>query len=371
MVYDNMNILVLNYEFPPIGGGASPVSFDISRHLVERGHKITVVTMQYKKLPKHEFTDGMEIFRVPCIRAKANVCHPWEQLTYIFSATCFLYRYLKNHSVDVVHTHFIIPTGIVAWILKKKCGLPYIITAHGSDVLGHNNKRFKILYWLLKHPWCAIVRQAEAIVSPSNHLIELMKKNETEAKYVLIQNGIETALYKNLPKKRQILFMGRLQETKEIQTLIRAIAKVDMQQWHLNIVGDGPYRSELENLVSKLGIQDKVSFCGWIKNRSQEQILKLGEAAVYISASRVENCPVSVLEALCSGCQVLVSDIPGHRELLKDNAEYFECGNASALAKKIQRIIEKGIVAQSIDAKIYDWKNIIVSYEKIMKDIRK
>ena len=55
-----MNILVLNYEFPPIGGGASPVSKDIAIEMVKMGHKIKVVTMGFAKLPKDENVQGIQ-----------------------------------------------------------------------------------------------------------------------------------------------------------------------------------------------------------------------------------------------------------------------------------------------------------------------
>lgn len=365
-----MNILVLNYEFPPIGGGASPVSYDISRHLAQCGHRVTVVTMQYKGLEKHEIVEGIEIYRLPCIRKKSNVCHPWEQLSYIFSAILFLNRYLQSNSFDIVHTHFIIPTGAVAWYLKKKYKLPYVITAHGSDVLGHNNKRFQILYQLLRKPWCGIVKAARAVISPSVHLIDLMKKSEKNANYVYIQNGIDTDLFYSDEKQKSILIMCRLQETKGVQIVLQAISKIDMGEWKLDIVGDGPYRSALEIMAEELHISNNVVFHGWIENKSREQLQFLAQASVFVSASRVENCPVSVLEALCSGCRVLVSDIAGHREILRENGEYFSVDNAGDCARKLEKLMNEESYTLALDKKKWDWENVISQYEKVICDDR-
>ena len=63
-----MNILVLNYEFPPLGGGASPVSRDISIQLQKRGHQVTVLTMGYRDLPEYEEMQGIKIYRLKCLR---------------------------------------------------------------------------------------------------------------------------------------------------------------------------------------------------------------------------------------------------------------------------------------------------------------
>lgn len=370
MVNWNMNILVLNYEFPPIGGGASPVSYDISRFLVQRGYRIAVVTMGYRGLSVHAIVEGMEIYRVPCFRQKSNVCHPWEQFSYIVSSILFLKRYLKNHSIDIVHAHFIIPTGVVAWYLRKKYGLSYVLTAHGSDVIGHNNKRFGVLYKILKNPWCSIVRKAQAVVSPSKHLIKLMQKSEPNGNYVFIPNGIETSLYCPMPKKNRILVMCRLQETKNVQTILQAAAKTNLQGWQIDIVGDGPYKSTLEQLVVKLRLKDFVVFHGWIENKSKEQLRLLGEASVFVSASKVENCPVSVLEALCAGCKVVVSDIPGHRELLQSYGNYFMPDDTEMCAKQLQEAMMSQDEITEVKGR-WDWKVSVERYEEIlMENIR-
>jgi len=79
------NILVLNYEFPPLGWWASPVSYEISKWYVELWYQVDVITMWYKGLPEYEKMDWINIYRVKCLRTKKQVCHPWEQLTYLYS----------------------------------------------------------------------------------------------------------------------------------------------------------------------------------------------------------------------------------------------------------------------------------------------
>ena len=103
---------MLNYEFPPIGGGAAPVSYDIAKRLAERGHNIDVVTMGFDKLPFREKKDGIDIHRVKCFRSKSMVCHPWEQLSYILSAIVYINKNLCVKEYDLCFAHFIIPTAV-------------------------------------------------------------------------------------------------------------------------------------------------------------------------------------------------------------------------------------------------------------------
>ena len=91
-----MNILVLNYEYPPLGGGAAPVCRDLSVSMAAEGHKVTVVTMGFPGFPAHETLSGVEIIRLKCWRRKMASCMPWEQLTYIMAAEKFLNYYLKK-----------------------------------------------------------------------------------------------------------------------------------------------------------------------------------------------------------------------------------------------------------------------------------
>ncbi|MCA9485852.1 MAG: glycogen/starch synthase, partial [Nanoarchaeota archaeon] len=80
-----LRILMLNYEFPPLGGGASPVSYEISKGLVKLGHRVDVVTMGYRDLEQVEKKEGINVYRVKCMRSKKEICHPWEQLSYLRS----------------------------------------------------------------------------------------------------------------------------------------------------------------------------------------------------------------------------------------------------------------------------------------------
>lgn len=365
-----MNILVLNYEFPPIGGGAAPVSKDLAAELVKRGHNITVVTMAYDDLPKQEVDMGIDIHRVKCLRSKIFVCHPWEQLTYLISSFFYISRMMKINSYDVVHAHFIIPTGVLAWWMKKKYKLDYIITAHGSDVMGYNQKRFKILHILLLRPWKKIVEEAYEIISPSDYLKDLMKKNAPDKNYVMIPNGVDTELFRPLEKKKNILVMCRLQETKGVQTVIKAVSCLeDFGDWKLCIAGDGPYFDVLMKMAEELARNKTVEFLGWVKNKSERHRQLVGEAALYVSASRFENSPVSVLEALSAECRVLLSDIPPHRVLV-GKEELFEIGCSDELAKKLKKTMESFENGERIiQRKPLDWSEIAEKYENIFNKI--
>lgn len=374
-----MNILVLNYEYPPLGGGAAPVCRDLASGMADHGHRVTVVTMGYTGLPEHEMHDGVEIYRLNCLRTKEHVCMPWEQYTYILAVKRFLKNHFQTNRYDVCHTHFIIPTGPIARWAKKQFGLPYIITAHGSDVEGHNKKTWmKIMHRILRPSWRNVVREASAVIAPSEHLLRLMKRELDSDRYLIIPNGLNIDKYRadGTIKEKRILLMGRMQESKNFQTILNAVAMIPAEvwnDWHVDILGDGPYREELEHLSTVLGMNSRVTFHGWVENGSSKQLDFLKRSAVYISASHFENCPMAVLEAIASGCYPLLSDIEGHRQFFSEGIEnfFFHSDDVKELACKITELLPKGpetIPALELGITAYSLENIVQDYTTVLEE---
>ncbi len=358
-------ILMLNYEFPPLGGGASPVSYEIAKGYVKLGHSVDVVTMGFKGLPEFEKREGINVYRVKCLRSKKEICHPWEQLTYILSAKKFLKQHLKTYSYDINHTHFIIPTGLISLWLKKKYNLPYVITAHGSDVLGYN-KRFKHLYPLLKGRWKEIIKQAKVIVTPSKFLQEKIKEITKEGKFAVIPNGIDKNKFKPMKKEKRILVVARLFENKGVQDILDALNEDELKRilrenkWKIDIVGEGPYRQFLENKTKENDLQDLIVFHGWVDNRSIKMIELYGKASIFISASHLESFGITLLEAISAGCYPLVSKIEPHIQIVYSK-NLFKKGDPTHLRSKLKRIMGSKINKISLDRRFY-WRNIIKSY---------
>ena len=377
-----MKILVLNYEYPPLGGGAAPVCRDLVAGMARDGHQVTVVTMGFPGLPPYEERDGVKINRLKCIRAKEHVCMPWEQASYILAAKHFLKKHFLTHSYDVCHTHFIIPTGPIAKWVKEKYKIPYVITAHGSDVEGYNDKTYiRLLHRILRPVWREIVRAAYTVAAPSEYLLKLLNCEMRSDKYVLIPNGLDVGKYRSdgSLKEKRILLMGRMQESKNFQTVLKAVAMIPDEiwnDWHVDILGDGPYREELEHLCEMLEITHRVTFHGWIENDSPEQLDFLKRSSIYISASHFENCPMAVLEAIAAGCCPLLSDIEGHRQFFQGEADkfFFGADDVKGLAGKLELLLSAEAESYSVEGlniTSYDNQQIIKRYLNLLEQAAK
>lgn len=357
-----MNILQLNYEYPPLGSGGASVCRDIAERLSESGHKVSVVTMHMKGLRRFEIVNGVRVYRVMDWRTKAKVCHPWEQLSYCISAYFFIKKNIDIKEYDAIHCHFIVPTGLIALWLKKRFKIEYVLTAQGSDVIGHNNKRFKYLYKLIFPIWVEIIKNAKYLTAPSSYLVNEIYKSYRGSECRIIPNGISLEKYSVSKKKKVIVTLSRLQESKGIQDLLEVLKEIRIREWRVYIIGTGPYKEKLKKIIELNDLEKSVTMLGYVSD--DECLRYLSEAGLYFSGSRFEAMPVSVLEAMASGCKIIASDIEPHRQLFSSQSIYTDLGD---LKSKIQHICDEEPTSVTYELEEYDWKNIIKKYMEIYK----
>jgi hypothetical protein len=109
----------------------------LTRQLAALGHTVDVVTMGYRGLPPRESLGGVTVYRVPCLRFSPSVCTPLELASYLCTAIPTALRLARRNRYEINHTHFIFPDGVAALILRRRTGLPYVVTAHGCLAIPH------------------------------------------------------------------------------------------------------------------------------------------------------------------------------------------------------------------------------------------
>ena len=131
-----MKILVVNYEYPPVGGGGGRVAAQIAGELARRGHEVRVQTSRTGGLPRQEMVAGVDIRRSFSFRRKPDTCSVLEMAGYMVSNTWPVLGTARTWRPDVMHVHFAVPAGPVAWVAHQLTGVPYVLTAHLGDVPG-------------------------------------------------------------------------------------------------------------------------------------------------------------------------------------------------------------------------------------------
>jgi glycosyltransferase involved in cell wall biosynthesis len=362
-----MRILSICYEYPPLGGGGAKVVAGLAKELAKAGHTIDLVTMWMPGLSIYERRGNLNVIRVPCLRFKKDVCRVWEMPLYLviaFPVLCYLcvrHRYVLNH------THFIFPDGVLAFVVSKLFRMPYIITAHGSDVPGYNPDRFKIVHRALAPPWRWVVRRADAIVCPSRSIEQLIRLQERAARCTRIPNGIDTEKFRpGRERENRILLVTRMFERKGVQYLIDALEGFG-SQYEVHIVGDGPYLKVIEGVIEEKNLE--VELWGFLENQSQE-IRDLYETSkIFVFTSEAENFPIVLLEAMAAGLAIITTDGTGCAEVVGDAALLVKPRDSAAIRRSLETLIaspdlvsELGAAARKRLTEKFGWAIVAEQY---------
>lgn len=365
--WSKMRVLVLNYEFPPLGGGAAPVTEHLSKALA--GHTFDLVTMGFAGLPAEEKVGPIHVYRVPCRRKKKEMSTTLEMFSFLRPAWKKANELIAKNTYDLIHCHFIIPTGYLARKLSRKHGIPYIISTHGSDIPGYNPDRFQFLHKLLLPFWRAIVRDASLVLTPSENLRQLVLKSwkGSKDKIKAIHWGIDIPAAPKAKKENRILFAGRLFDRKGAGTLVDAALKMHLKSWEVAIVGDGPQRKELEQ---KAKGNPNIKFYGWIPRDELQQVYLKSKIFAFVSTA--ESFGLVLAEAMAAEMAVVTSNESACPEVVGDAGIKVPAKNSEALATVLQslmadpeRVERLGKAGRKRVLDNFTWEKCAKEYDKI------
>jgi glycosyltransferase involved in cell wall biosynthesis len=312
-----MKILVLNSEYPPVGAGAGNASANIARRLVEAGDEVVVVTAAYDALAHEESLDGVRILRGPASRRRQDRSTAMEQVAFILGASIRCLSLLREFRPDVVLAFFGLPSGAVAWLLKRIYGIPYVVSLRGGDVPGFRPYDFW-LYHRIAVPFLRVIwHAASGVVANSAGLRELAREFDSGVNIAVIPNGVDEARFWNAERtwsEPRILSVGRVVHQKGLDVAVAALAGLRNLKWEWRVAGDGPQLAYLREVVRREGLQDRVWLLGWTD--MQALTGEYQAASVFLFPSRHEGMPNALLEAMASGLPAIASRIAGNEELV-------------------------------------------------------
>ncbi len=380
-----MKILMLNYEYPPLGGGAGRISQNISEQLVDLGHQVTVITTWFDGTKEEDNIAGKPtIIRIKSKRKKQFQSNPLEMLDWILKSWKYLQTFLLNEKYDLCFANFTIPGGWLALKIKRKFDIPYVIISHGHDVPWFYKKQMFVYhlftYCLIKK----IVLKAEYLFVQS----KFMRKNAEKFlgkkhvnKIVQIPNGVVPRDIDSSLRKQTyftILHVGRLVKQKNPMAFLRALRRLNRMQipYHAYIIGDGKLRTKLEKWMVKNKL-NHVKITGWLTN---DEVWKFYESAhVMVMPSEVEGMSISNLEALSAGLYLIATPASGNHEMLECcfNGELVAFNNDRDIANALQRFyfeqyLTKRFVSDEYRkafVKQFAWKNVAKIYESYLLTI--
>lgn len=334
-----------------------------------------LVTTHYRGLKYEEIINGTRIFRIKSLRKRQETCETLEMASFILSAIPFILKLTKKNKYNLIHCHFAIPTGIIAYIVKKLSGLDYIITTHGSDIPGYNPERFQLEHKFTKPLLKSIMKKAKAVIAPSEYLKGLIEKNVCPGTVItVIPNGIKPNMFSvDKQKNNWILMSGRLLERKGFQYALKALKDISLPAWEVHIAGDGPHRNELERLAKE--IKNKVVFHGWL-HRGHAELKNLYECSkVFILPSEAENASIALLEAMNAELAIVTANTTGCCETVGNTALLVNPRDTNGIKDAILQLTQNNSLIKELGQKArkrsienYSWDDIIDEYTKICNE---
>ncbi len=371
-----MRVLVLNHEYPPIGGGAGNAAHYTMVELARQGYDVRVITSSYGNLPSRENDEGVDVIRVPALRSRPLETSSIEILSWVASATLRAMREAVTWKPDIIHAYFGVPAGAIGSWTKSIFGIPYLISFRGRDVHGGKGEDGPGIGVILRQVSTRVWSRADALVANSHGLKRIAERILPTADVGVIPNGIDTDRFhpENSDERSngfRVLYVGRLEPYKGVSDLIDAVSMVENSAVSLEIAGDGSMRSDLEAQTTRLGLCDRVTFSGAVERDQIPSAYRRADALCLPSI--VEGMSNVVLEGLASGLPVIVTDIPGSRDLVQNGRSGIVIPPASpaSIAEAISTISTDTVVraryatAAREKASTMGWKQVADAYASV------
>ena len=315
-----MNILLLTQFFSTTKGGGEYVFSFMAKTLADKGNKVWVITNQIKGevYPSHQ---NIKIVFVPPVLEYKGGLPPGfgDNLKYSLNTLRKGISLIKKEKIDIIHSNNFSP-ALAGSMLSTLTGKPHITTVH--DVFSLCGKN----YWKLWGKQSNISRlnvtlapffekmiaklQCKAIHTVSNATKDDLLKIGAKKPIYVIPNTIETNTNKvSKQNSYQFIYIGRLVFYKNLEVIIKAmsIVKKVEPEIKLIIVGDGPHRKTLEEIIKNSDIKSNIEFRGYVSNNEKAELIAQSSALVF--PSLCEGFGLVILEAFSQERPVLVSDI--------------------------------------------------------------
>lgn len=347
-------VLVLTSTFPARPGDGTPGFVLSLAEELARTRPVTVVAPRTAGSVTRERIGSVDVVRfryfprrwegladgaiMPTLRAE-----PWRLVevppflaAYLWTA----WRTARRLRPAVVNAHWVLPAGIVALVLRRLGGPPYVLTAHGADAF--------VLSTGLPARLKRLVLARAASVLPVSEDIASTLRGLGATSLTVVPMGVDVDAIRRATSPRQpepgrLLFVGRLAGKKGVPVLLEALAAVPGTT--LALVGDGPDRAAIERRTAELGLAERVEVLGQQPRSRVETELRRAAALVIPSVVDTDGdkdgTPVVLPEALAAEVPVVASDLAGLGEhLVHDrNGILVPPGDVAALTAALERVV--------------------------------
>jgi phosphatidyl-myo-inositol dimannoside synthase len=377
-----MRLLMLNNEFPPLGGGTGTVNRAIVQRLAcVPDLEIDLVTSALgQNFEEERLADRVTVFKVPVNNRNLHHSSNRELLTYAARALPFALKWQRARPYDFCFAWSAVPAGGVALALRRLSGLRYLVRVCGPDIPGFE-QRYGPLYPVLKPTIKAVWHGAEMVVAKCAGEAHMIRRVDTRVKITLVPNGVDLAAFLPAPiddgGPLRVVCVARLIERKGQHHLIEAVKRLkdDGLDVTLDLIGTGDALAANRQQADRLGVADRVRFVGYVP---REQIAAHYAAAhVFVLPSYNEGMSVATLEAMAAGLTVIITRTGGTAELVEEgvNGLTFEWADVNALTAHLKRFARDRALARAMGAAsrqraaMFSWDTAAQTYLELLHEL--
>ncbi|WP_344100011.1 glycosyltransferase [Myceligenerans crystallogenes] len=351
-----LRILVGAETFAPDVNGAARFADRLSAGLAARGHEVHVVAPSPEGRGGVEERDGVVVHRVTSRHAPGldamRVCLPWDaarEVRDIFTRV----------RPDVVHTNGHMSLGRAVVNNARRTGVPLVATNHlmPENIVGYlpipESMHSAFAEWMYRDLG-RVYSRADAVTAPTPRAVELIARRAGLTAAFPVSNGIDADAYERARagarrgiaagpqavKEPTVLFVGRLNQEKRVDELIRAFALIAPDvPGRLDVVGDGERAGAWEALTAELGMSERVRFRGFL---SDDELLEAyATADLFCMPGVAELQSIVTMEAMAARLPVIAADAMALPHLVKPgaNGELFQPGDVEELAGHLRTLL--------------------------------
>lgn len=334
--------------FYPWIGGTERQAHKLARKLQQRNVPVEIVTgWWFRGTPRRETLDGVPVFRNFTLWHFFDIKGLRKFSGYLYILTLIFYLWRRRHDYDVIHVHGLNYHTFAANLAGRLAGRPTIAklanSGQASDILKmREDRQLALARYMLP-----MALKCDRFVAINQTIVdELVAAGVAPERIVSFGNGVETADIRpradyRLGDPPTLVYVGRLHPQKGLDVLLQAMRALadEGQAARLRLVGDGPARDDLQALSGRLGLEQQVTFVG----QSDQVMLELATADVFVLPSRAEGLSNALLEAMAAGLPAVVSNIPGNVDVIEHqrNGLLFMVEDARALADCLAQLLDQ------------------------------
>ncbi|GAA0999129.1 hypothetical protein GCM10009555_099730 [Acrocarpospora macrocephala] len=344
-------VLIATDTYPPDVNGAAYFTHRLATGLAARGVDVHVVCASDDGKPRLDREDGVVLHR---LRSARLLVHPTMRVTVPAGLGRTVDRLIERIGPDVVHTqgHFVVGRAAVG--AARRGGVPVVATNHFmpdnlfqfAHIPSGLRARVGALAW---RDFSRVFAKADHVTTPTPIAAGLLTGKGFGREVEPVSCGIDLRRFRpqprawarqrfGVPDRPTILFVGRLDEEKRLEELVRALPQVmNHVDAQIVLVGSGNRRESLERLAARIGVGERVRFLGFVPDADLQEVYSVADVFAMPGVAELQS--IATLEAMATGLPVVAADAMALPHLIDGNGFLYPPGEVRELARHLVTIL--------------------------------